>query len=120
MLKQRRNAVEAVRAEFLPAEKAADDAAIKAARCLATMLEARASSGVPIGTGLAAINLLARSASLALETRQAMIEAHRELAALPAQIGLRELAWGPATDCPPVGVADVPAEAHLTLVSDAA
>lgn len=118
MLKQRRNAADAIRAEFLPAEKAADEAAIRAARCLATALEARASSGVPIGTGLAAINHLARSAALALEAREAMIEAHRELADLPKIVGLDEI-WGPTSDCPKGDISDKP-EPRLALVSDAA
>lgn len=119
MLKERREAVQAVRATFLPAEQAQDLAAIRAARCLATALEARAEARLPIGTGLAAIGHLARSVALAVEARQSMIEAHREMAAIPGEIGLRETAWGPTgEECPPVE--NSAAQRPLSLVSDAA
>jgi hypothetical protein len=102
MLKQRRDAAAAVKAAFLPAEQAQDAAALAAARCLAVALEARASSGVPLGTGLDAIADLARGAALAVEARQSMIEAHRKLAALPAEVGLAVVGWGETGDCPPI------------------
>jgi hypothetical protein len=64
MLKQRRAAAEAVRSSFLPAEHSQDQAAIQAARCLATALEIRASANLPLGTGLDAIAHLSRGAAL--------------------------------------------------------
>ena len=99
MLKQRVAAVEAVKTEFLAAEAATDDAAIRALRAVATMLEARRDANVPIATGLREIELAARAAVLALEARQAMIEAHPGLAALPAQVGLGFM-YGDVDECP--------------------
>jgi hypothetical protein len=102
MLKERRSAVEAVRTAFLAAERAQDSAAVEASRCLTAALEARRDANLPIGTGLKAIGLLARSATLAIEARQALIEAHPEFAAIPAQIGLGTVSWGDEPgDCPP-------------------
>ncbi len=104
MLKQRRAAADAVKAAFLPAEQAQDAAALAAARCLAVALEARVSANLPLGTGLDAIAHLARGAALAVEARQSMIEAHRQLALLPAELGLAVVGWGETGDCPPLEV----------------
>jgi hypothetical protein len=102
MLKERRAAAAAVKATFLPAEQAQDIAAIRAARCLAAALEARADARLPLATGLEAIAHLARGAALAVEARQSLIEAHRMLAAVPGEIGLPPHALGDVGDCPPV------------------
>ncbi|RJF90293.1 hypothetical protein [Sphingomonas cavernae] len=102
MLKQRRAAADAVRATFLPAEHAQDQAAIRAARCLATALEARATANLPLGTGVDAIAHLCRGTALAVEARQSFIAAHRALSVLPADIGLGVVAWGDSGGCPDI------------------
>jgi len=102
MLKERRDAAEAVRSTFLPAEQAQDEAAIRAARCLATALEARARANLPLGTGLAAIGHLSQGAALAVQARQSFIEAHRALAELPHEVGLGVVGWGDGQGCPPI------------------
>jgi hypothetical protein len=101
MLKERRAAVDAVQVTFIAAEKAQDNAAVKAARCLTAALEARQDANLPIGTGMRAIELLTLSTRLAVEARHALIEAHPELAAIPSQIGLDVVGWGPTDECPP-------------------
>ena len=102
MLKERRAAAEAVRSAFLPAEQAQDEAAIQAARCLATALEVRAQINLPLATGLKAIAHLSRGAALAVEARQSMIEAHRALVELPTEVGLSVVGWGDGGGCPPI------------------
>ncbi|GEM_PF-2640983 len=104
MLKERLAAAHAVQSTFLAAERAQDTAAVETAKCLATALEARQLANLPLGTGLKAIGLMARSTALAVEARQSLIEAHPELAAIPSQIGLEHIkAWGPTSDdCVPV------------------
>lgn len=104
MLKERLAAANAVRTTFLAAERAQDAAAVETAKCLAAALEARQVANLPLGTGLKAIGLMARSTQLAVEARQSLIEAHPELAAIPGQIGLDQVkAWGPTDDqCVPV------------------
>jgi hypothetical protein len=102
MLKERREAAEAVRSTFLPAEHAQDEAAIRAARCLATALEARARANLPLATGLVAIEHLSQGAALAVQARQSFIEAHRALAALPNEVGLGVVGWGDGQGCPPI------------------
>ena len=99
MLKQRMAAAEAVKKEFLAAEAAQDDAAIRAVRTVAAMLEARRDANVPIGTGLREIEAAARAAALSLEARKVMIEAHPGMAALPAQVGLGFM-YGDVDECP--------------------
>ncbi|UIJ44863.1 hypothetical protein LZK98_17700 [Sphingomonas cannabina] len=101
MLKVRRAAAEAVRSAFLPAEAAQDLAAREAARCLSVALEARAEANLGLGIGLNAISLLSKGVAHAVEARQSMIEAHRALALIPAEIGLTR-AWGEEGDCPPI------------------
>lgn len=100
MLNKRVAAVEAVKKDFLAAEAAQDDAAICAVRAVATMLEARRDSNVPLTTGLKEIQAAARAAALSLEARQIMIEAHCGLASLPAQVGLGFM-YGDVDECPP-------------------
>ena len=100
MLKERLAAVAAVKTEFLSAERAQDDAAIAAARCVATMLEARRINNLPLGVGLEAIAAMSRIVTLSIETRESIIRAHPMLAALPANLGVS--AYGDGLDCPPV------------------
>ena len=100
MLKERLAAVKAVKTEFLSAERAQDDAAIAAARCIATMLEVRRTSNLPLGTGLEAIAAMSRAVSLSIETRASIIKAHPMLAALPVDLGVS--AYGDDLDCPPI------------------
>lgn len=115
MLKERRAAAEAVRSSFLPAEHSQDQAAIQAARCLATALEVRASANLPLGSGLDAIAHLSRGTALAVEARQSFIEAHKKLVEIPQEIGLGAVGWGDSGGCPPI---DPPsAGTHLQAVA---
>lgn len=99
MLKERLSAVAAVKAEFLSAELAQDEAAISAARCVATMLEVRRGTRLPLGTGLDAITQMSRAAALSIEARACIINAHPMLAELPRDLGVSAYGDG---DCPPV------------------
>lgn len=100
MLKERLAAVKAVKTEFLSAERAQDDAAIAAARCVATMLEVRRTSNLPLGMGLDAIAAMSRAVTLSIETRASLIGVHPMLAELPGQLGVT--GYGDGLDCPPL------------------
>ncbi|MES1972942.1 MAG: hypothetical protein V4472_10835 [Pseudomonadota bacterium] len=100
MRKARVAAVTAVKQEFLTAEQAQDDATISAARCVATMLEARRDANLPLNTGIEALAEMSRAVTLSLEARACIIRAHPMLAALPGQIGIT--GYGDGLPCPPV------------------
>lgn len=96
MLKHRLAAVQAVRAEFLPAEQATENSVVFGARCIATMVEQRAAAGLPLTIGLDELDLMLEAVKAAVAARRAMLTAHVAMAKLPGQIGIR--AFGP--DCP--------------------
>ena len=103
MLKERRNAVANVGAAFLEAEKAADDAAARGARCVAIFIEERGRANLPPQIGRRALDLLGEGARQALAARQCFVEAHALLADLPGEIGIRgslDALFGDDT-CPP-------------------
>lgn len=98
MLKERRTAVENVKAAFLPAERAAETTAAMGARCVAIMIEERANANLPIATGAAAMGLVADALQLSLAARSKFVEAHLLLSRLPSEIGIA--AYG-GDECPP-------------------
>lgn len=98
MLKERRLAVENVKAAFLPVERAAETTAALGARCVATMIEERAKANLPIATGASAMLLVTEALQLSLAARAKFIEAHQLLGDLPAEIGIRS--YG-GDECPP-------------------
>lgn len=114
MLNKRLAAVKAVKSDFLTAERAQDDAAIAAARCVATMLEVRRASNLPLGVGLDAIAAMSRTVTLSIETRALLIGVHPMLAALPAELGVS--AYGDSA-CPPVDSPTGEARAPLRAVA---
>ncbi len=113
MLKERRLAVENVKAAFLPVERAAETTAALGARCVATMIEERARANLPIATGATAMGLVTEALQLSLAARAKFIEAHQLLGDLPAEIGIH--AYG-GDECPP-NQAFTPAEVNLRAVS---
>ncbi len=115
MLKERRFAVEQVRAEFLKAEAVIDQAAIDAANCLATALQQRAAANLPLGTGSKAIEMLMDMSALIVKARQLAIDVHGELAMLPAEIGVRN--YGDISQCPAVALQPEPAAPNLRVVA---
>ena len=98
MLKERRAAVDNVKAAFLPVERSAEATAALGARCIATMIEERASANLPLNTGAAAIALVADAVQLSLAARAKFIEAHELLGRLPSKIGVKNFGGG---ECPP-------------------
>jgi hypothetical protein len=106
MLKKRLAAIEAVASTFIPAELAADHAAVEAARSLAAMLQARQDANLPLHIGADAIAKTARAAMLFAEGRRELIEAHPMLDAIPARIGVPAHLYG--KDQPPVALAEMP------------
>jgi hypothetical protein len=98
MLKQRRRAVDLVTTDFLAAESAADGAAAAAAACVATMLRQRAEAGLPVGTGLAALQLVTEAAADLVRARQRLIEAHGVLLQVRTDIGVH--GYGDISECP--------------------
>lgn len=104
MLKQRREAVAQVSADFLKAEAAIDQAARRAAACMATMLDQRAAANLPLRTGLKALELMSDVSALLIKARQLSIDVHGELAMLPAEIGIHN--YGDVSECPPMADSD--------------
>ena len=104
MLKERVTAVHAVANAFIAAERSVDRTAMDAARCMAIMMEQRASANLPLPTGADALAHVSRAASLLVQARHAFIEAHRCLNGLPGQIGLERM-YGKDPDNPGNGPA---------------
>ncbi len=98
MLKERRTAVQNVKAAFLPVERSAETTAALGARCVAIMIEERANANLPIATGAAAMGLVTEALQLALAARAKFIEAHQVLGQLPSEIGVSS--YG-GDECPP-------------------
>ncbi len=115
MLKERRHAVEQVRADFLKAEATIDQAARDAANCLATILHQRAQANLPLGTASKAIEMLMDMSALIVKARQLAIDVHGELAEIPAEIGIRN--YGDTSPCPPVAIENKPATPNLRVVA---
>ncbi|AXJ95300.1 MULTISPECIES: hypothetical protein [unclassified Sphingomonas] len=90
-----------VRDEFIPAEQAADIAAARTARLLATVLEQRAAAGVAMGMGAPMIRKIAKSLAAQIEAREEFVMAHKLAAALPGEMGLDPMMFGDASECPP-------------------
>lgn len=103
MLKKRLAAIEAVASTFVPAELAADHAAVEAARSLSAMLQARQEANLPLHIGADVIAKTARAAMLLAEGRRELIEAHPLLDAIPGRIGVPAHLYG--KDQPPMMVA---------------
>ncbi|WP_267379331.1 MULTISPECIES: hypothetical protein [unclassified Sphingomonas] len=102
MLKERRQAADLVTADFLKAERAADEAATCAADCVATMLRQRADARLPVATGLDAIQLVSEATADLVRARHRLVEAHRALVTVRSDIGLGAFyAYGDESDCPP-------------------
>lgn len=94
-------AAHTVRDAFIPAEQAADLAAARTARLLATVLEQRAATGVAMGTGVPMIRKIAKSLAAQIEAREEFVMAHKLAAELPVTMGLDPTMFGDASDCPP-------------------
>ncbi|QXQ07438.1 hypothetical protein KX816_05270 [Sphingosinicellaceae bacterium] len=106
-----------VKSEFLAAEAAQDEAAIRTVRAVVAMLEARRDANVPMGVGVDEIAKATRAAVLSIEARQILIETHPELAKLPAMIGLGAWAYGDDGVCPPVDAPRAADQDHLKVVA---
>lgn len=91
----------AVREQFLPAETTVDLAAARTARLLATLLERRAATAVPIGAGASLIRKLSRSLSAQIDAREEFLMAHKLVAQLPDELGLDPAMYGDVVECPP-------------------
>lgn len=117
MLKQRRAAADDIRSKFLAAEVAVDEAAIRTAESLHAALAGRAAANVPLSTGLDAIEMLTRGCIQAVEARRTLIEAHRIMAPIPAEIGLGVVGYGQTSDCPPIDKPSALGGRHLQAVA---
>lgn len=115
MLKQRREAVQRVAADFRKLEAAADMAAFLGAECLRTMIDARAKGNLPLDTGLVEIQMVMDATADLVRVRQKLIEAHGTLAQIPASIGIRN--FGDESECPPMASAEPAAPVHLKVVA---
>ncbi len=102
MLKQRRDATDAVTAIFLKAEAAVDEAAMLAASCVSTLLQQRVAANLPVGTGIAALQLVSQASFDMINARHRFVEAHSALVAVRHEIGLGQFyGYGDTAPCPP-------------------
>ena len=102
MLKQRRDATDAVTKIFLKAEAAVDEAAMLAATCVSTLLQQRVAANLPVGTGAAALQMVSQAAFDMINARQRFVEAHRALVDVRHDIGLGQFyGYGDTAQCPP-------------------
>lgn len=101
MLNNRLAAAHSVRDTFLPLKRDTDQLAMRASECIIAMQKARATAGLPVGTGADPIADVARGAALLYEAEKCFTEAHPKLAAMIADAGLaRFYAYGD-DECPP-------------------
>ena len=102
MLKKRVSAVHAVANAFIATEGLVDRAATEAVRCMAVMMEQRASADLPMPTGMDALAHVSRATALLVQARQSFIDAHLCLDQVPRQIGLERM-YGKDANNPPNG-----------------
>lgn len=102
MLNERRRATDAVTADFLKAEAAVDEAAQLAATCVSTLLQQRQAANLPVGTGTAALQMVAEASMDIIKARARFVEAHRALVEVRRDIGLGQFyGYGDVSECPP-------------------
>ena len=102
MLRQRRDATNAVTTIFLKAEAAVDQAAMLAASCVSTLLQQRVAANLPVGTGTAALQMVSQASFDMINARQRFVEAHRALIDVRHDIGLGQFyGYGDTAECPP-------------------
>jgi DNA-binding CsgD family transcriptional regulator len=102
MLKERRRATDMVTADFLKAEAAVDEAAQLAATCVSTLLQQRLAANLPVGTGSAALQMVAEASMDIIKARARFVEAHRALVEVRRDIGLGQFyGFGDVSECPP-------------------
>ncbi len=102
MLNQRRQAADRVASEFLKAEAAVDQAAMLAASCVSTLLQQRIAANLPVGTGVAALQMVSQASMDIINARQRFVEAHRALVDVRSEIGLGQFyGYGDTAKCPP-------------------
>lgn len=102
MLKERRRATDTVTADFLRAEAAVDEAAQLAATCVSTLLQQRVAANLPVGTGSAALQMVAEASMDIIKARQRFVDAHRALVEVRRDIGLGQFyGYGDVSECPP-------------------
>ncbi|WP_426256856.1 hypothetical protein [Sphingomonas sp. DC2300-3] len=105
-MKSMKHVADTVAAAINPAEISADAAALDVARTLVVVLEARQQLGLPIGSGMPAIDRLARAVALSVEVRQELVRAHRQIDMVGRDIGVKMEEFG--KDVPPTAQSDTP------------
>jgi hypothetical protein len=85
-----------IRGEVRSLEDGFDLALASNARLVASLLDARRETGVPVHVGRAALNHALEAISHGAKARESLLQAHGELASL----SLRELATGDLSECP--------------------
>ena len=123
MLKQRRDATDAVTSIFLAAEAAVDHAAMLAASCVSTLLQQRVAANLPVATGTAALQLVSQASFDMVNARQRFVDAHRALIDVRHEIGLGQFyGYGDTAECPPNegalhGMPMIETDVRLTIVA---
>ena len=94
MLNTRLNAARKVASSLFDAEKDIDSAVTRTLGLITAMLEARAEAKLPTEYGQGALDSLGGAVTALIASRRQMVEAHRELAVVQDQIGLRTKSFG--------------------------
>lgn len=102
MMHQKIAAAGEIRAALLPTEDKIDEAIAHSAQLIATMLKARADTGVSAAIGHLAIAQVSAAQAQMIEARRAMIRAHKALVDVGGDVGVLETGYGDVHECPEV------------------
>lgn len=102
MIHQKIIAAEEIRARLLPTEDKIDEAIAHSAQLIATMMKARAETGVAAAVGHTAIAQVSAAQAQMIEARRAMIRAHKALVDVGGEIGVLTVGYGDSSQCPEV------------------
>lgn len=102
MMHQKIAAAHEIRARLLPTEDKIDEAIAHSAELIATLMKARADTGVSAAVGHTAIAQVSAAQVQMIEARRAMIRAHKALVDVGGDAGVLEIGYGDTSECPEV------------------
>lgn len=102
MMHQKIAAAEEIRAHLLPTEDKIDEAIAYSAQLIATMIKARADTGVGAAIGHMAIAQVSAAQTQMVEARRALIRAHKALVETGSDVGVLTTGYGDTSECPEI------------------
>lgn len=99
IVKARSTLGQTVAGSFLPLERSADETALAALKCVATLLEQRIAAGLPVTAGHEAIDLIQQGCTQAFAAQASFRQAHAMFTVLADEFGVPFY----APECPPNG-----------------